>query len=194
MRHCGTFYLETSVKASLVLHSTLDPNAVADALRRSIDEERRTIFSLTGYYGSSPVLGVVTENTFRLRRRRYWRNDFAPCFYGQFYSETGGSRIEARFDLSPWTRNFMRLWLAGVTILGAPIFVTCLIDLTTGNHYISGDAVVGLIVPPAMILWGFVLPKIGRLFGLGDEQALSDFVQEILAARIEEPVHNTTKQ
>jgi hypothetical protein len=185
---------DTSVKTSLVLHSALAPNAVADALRRSIDEEQRTFFSLTGYRGSSPVLGVITDNTFRLRRRRYWRNDFAPCFYGQFHSESGGSRIEAHFDMSPWTRNFMRLWLAGVTILGGPIFVLCLIDLTTGSHYTSGDARVGLIVPPAMILWGFVLPKIGRLFGSGDEQILSEFVQQTLAARIEEPVHIATMQ
>jgi hypothetical protein len=163
-------------------------------LRRSIDEERRTFFSLTGYRGSFPVLGVVTDNTFRLRRRRYWRNDFAPCLYGQFHSESGGSRIEAYVDLSPWTRNFMRLWLVGVTLLGGPIFVLCLIDLTTGSHYTSGDARVGLIVPPALILWGFVLPKIGRLFGTGDEQVLSGFVQKTLAARIEEPFHITTTQ
>jgi hypothetical protein len=175
------------VRTSLVLHSTLAPNAVADALRRSIDEEQRALFSLTGYRGSSPVLGVVTDNTFRLRRRRYWRNDFAPCFYGQFRSESGGSRIEAHFDLSPLTRNFMRLWLGGVTILGGPLFVLCLIDLTTGSHYTSGDTRVGLIVFPALILWGFVLPKIGRLFGSGDEQVLSEFVQQTLAARIEEP-------
>jgi hypothetical protein len=38
-----------------------------------------------------------------------------------------------------------------------------------------------------MILWGFLLPRIGRLFGQGDEPFLLEFVQQALAARLEEP-------
>lgn len=185
------------MRTTLTLHSALAPDAVAAALRRSIDEDKKTIFSLfslTIDRGSSAVVGVVTENTFRLRRRKYRRSDFAPCLYGRFYEESGGSRIEAHFDLSPWTRAFVSLWLGGATILGGPIFVACLIDVITGRHLTSGDARVGLIVPPALILCGFVLERIGRLFGLGDEQLLSEFVEQTLAARTEEPIHVTTLQ
>ena len=171
---------------SLVLHSALAPNVVADTLRRSIDQERRTLFSLTGYRGSSPILGVVTDATFRLQRRRYWRNDFAPCLYGQVYPEWSGSLIKGYFDLSPWTKNFMRLWRWLTVILGAPMFVLFVIDLLAGSHHSSGDLWVGLTVPPALILWGFVLPRLGRLFGSRDEKALLDFVQKTLAARTEE--------
>jgi hypothetical protein len=176
------------MKSSIVLHSALTPIAVSDALRRSVDEERRTLFSLSGYRGSLPVLGEVTESTFRLQKRRFWRNDFAPHLFGQFQPEAGGSRIEAHFDVSRWTRNFMRFWLVGVALLGGPIFVLCLIDLTTGSHHTTGDARVGLIVPLALVLWGFLLPKIGRLLGRGEERFLLEFVQQTLAARIEEPV------
>lgn len=161
------------------------PIAVADALRRSIDEERRTLFSLSGYRGSCNILGEVTGNTFRLQKRRYWRNDFAPHLFGQFQPEVGGSRIEAHFDVSRWTRNFMRFWLVGVALLGGPIFVLCVIDLTTGSHHTTGDARVGLIVPLALVFWGFLLPKIGRLFGRGDERFLLEFVQRTLTARLE---------
>jgi hypothetical protein len=87
------------MKQSVILSSALTPVALADALCRSIDEERRTLFSLSGYRGSRTVLGEVTENTFRLRKRRYRRNDFAPHFYGQFQQELGGSRIEGYFDV-----------------------------------------------------------------------------------------------
>jgi hypothetical protein len=170
---------------SLVLHSALAPGALADALRRSIDEERRTLFSLSGYSGSCPVLGEVMQDTFRLQKRRYWRNDFSPQLYGKFQSETGGSRIEAQFGLSPWVRMFMRIWLIGVGAIGGPIFVLSSLDLLTGSSYLTGDSYVGLIVPPAMILWGFILPKIGRFFGQGDEQILLEFIQRTLAARIE---------
>ena len=171
---------------SLMLRSTLTPTGVADALRRSIDQEERTLFSLSGYKGSLPVLGEVTETAFRLQKRRYWRNDFAPHLYGQFEAEAGGSRIEAHFDVSRWVKMFMRIWLVGVALLGGPIFVLSALDLLTGSHHITGDSLIGLIVPPAMILWGFLLPRIGCLFGQGDEQFLLDFVQLTLAARVEE--------
>jgi hypothetical protein len=110
------------MKQSVILHSTLTPVARADALHRSIDEERRTLFALSGYRGSCPVLGEVTESTFRVQKRRYWRNDFAPHLYGEFQPEAGGSRIEAHFDMSRWVKTFMRIWLAGVVLLGGADF------------------------------------------------------------------------
>ena len=173
---------------TLTMHSALAPAALAQALYRSIDEERRTLFSLSGYKGSLPILGEVTEATFRLQRRRFWRNDFAPQLYGKFQTETGGSRIEACFDMSPWVKMFMRIWMIGVAVIGAPIFVLSALDLITGSHYISGDRYVGLIVPPAMITWGLLLPRIGRLFGQADERFLLDFIQQTLAAQVEKQV------
>ncbi len=172
----------------MVFRSALTPSAVADALRRSIDEQRRSLFSLSGYRGSLPVFGEVTENTFHLQRRRYWRNDFAPHLYGQIEAEARGSRVNAHFDVSPWVRMFMRIWLVVVALISGPIFVLSLLDLLTGSHHLTGDYVIGLIVPPAMILWGFLLPRIGRFFGRGDERFLLDFVQQTLAARLEEHI------
>lgn len=172
----------------MVFRSALAPDSVADTLRRSIDEERRTLFSLSGYQGSLPVLGEVNGTTFRLQKRRYWRNDFAPNLYGKILAEAGGSRIEAHFDLSRWVRIFMRFWLGGVLLLGGPIFVLSTLDYFTGSHHTSGDIWVGLVVPPAMVLWGFLLPRIGHWFGLGDERFLLDFVQQKLAAQIEDQI------
>jgi hypothetical protein len=88
------------MKRNVVLHSSLPPYAVADTLRQSIDEEHLTIFSLSGYRGDRPVLGKVDERTFRLQKRRYYKNSFAPFFYGQFEPEPGGTRIEGYFGRS----------------------------------------------------------------------------------------------
>jgi len=176
------------MRSPIILHSSLAPTALVDALRRSVDEERRTLFSLSGYRGSCSVLGEVRESTFRVQRRRYWRNDFAPHLYGRFQPETGGSRIEAHFDVSRWVKTFMKIWLTGAILLGAPIFVLSALDALTGSHHTTGDVRVGLIVPPALILWGFVLPRLGRMFGIGDERFLLEFVQQTLAARIEQTV------
>jgi len=100
-----------------VLHSALTPNAVADALRSSIDEER---------------------------------------------------------------------WLAFAVLVGTPIFVRTVTDIVTGSHYMSGDKWVGLLVPPGLVLFGTVLPKVGRLLGKSNERFILEHVQNTLAARIED--------
>jgi hypothetical protein len=170
-----------------VLHSALVPNAVADALRRSIDEKHWTLFSLSGYRGNRPLLGDVGEDTFTLQKRRYRRNDFAGRLYARFEPEPGGTRIEAYFDAPRWARYFMRAWLAFAVFVGTPIFAVTLIDMVAGSHYMRGDLWVGLVVPPGLVLFGAVLPRVGRLLGKADERFMLEHVQNTLAARIEEP-------
>jgi hypothetical protein len=174
-------------KIAVVFHSSLAPVTAADALRRAIDEERWTIFSMSGYKGDRPVLGEVSENKFRLRRRRCWRNDFAPHFYGRFHSERGGTRIEGYFGLSSWVMTFMRLWLGFVVLCGGLIFVLTILDLTTQSHFVSGDRWVGITVFPALLAFGILLPRVGRLLAKSDERIISEYLQHTLAARIEEP-------
>jgi hypothetical protein len=173
------------MKPTIVLHSALTTVALADALHCSIDEESSTVFSLSGFRGSRPVLGEVNEVSFRLQKRRYWRNDFAPNFYAQVQPESGGSRIEGYFDVSRRVKLTMRLWLVLAVLIGAPLFVAAVRELTAGA---SGSVWIGMLVPPALILWAFVLPKLGRLLGRGEERFLLEFVQQTLAARLEEPV------
>lgn len=173
-----------------VLHSARAPSAVADALRRSIDEKCWTLFSLSGYRGNRPLLGKVCENTFTVQKRRYSRNDFAGHLFARFEPEANGTRIEAYFDAPPWARYFMRIWLAGAVLIGTPIFVGTVIDMITGGHYMSGDNWVGLVVPPVLVLYGTVFPKIGRLFGKAGRRFILEHVQNTLAARIEE--HEST--
>ncbi|MGA2204972.1 MAG: hypothetical protein ABSG40_23795 [Terriglobales bacterium] len=168
-----------------VLHSALDPSSVPEVLRLSIDEERRTLFSMSGYQGDRPVLGKVDGNTFILQKRRYSRNDFAGRFYERFEPEVGGTRIEGHFDSPPWAKWFMRIWLAGVILLGSPVFVMTVIDIVRGTHQMGDGRWIGLIVPPAMVLFGIILPKLGRLLGKRDEQYILDHVRNTLAARSE---------
>jgi hypothetical protein len=169
-----------------VLHSALAPNAVADTLRRSIDEQRWTPFSLSGYKGNLPLLGEVTENTFKVQKRKYYRNDFAGQLYARFEGEPGGTRIEGYFDYPPWARYFMRIWLAFAVLVGTPLFLGALSDRVTGSHYMNGDNWVGLLVPPMLVLFGTVLPKFGRLLGKSNERFMLEHIQNTLAARIEE--------
>ena len=70
-------------------------------------------------------------------------------------------------------------------MIGGPIFVLTLADVVTGRRDTSGEHWVGLLVPPAMVSWGFLLPRIGLLFGGGEERFILEFLEHTLAARIE---------
>jgi hypothetical protein len=171
-----------------ILHSALAPDAVSDALRREVDEEQWTVFSLSGFRGNRPLLGEIEGNSFRLRKRRYSRNDFAGQFYARFEPELGGTKIEGFFDYPRWAKYFMRVWLAAAVVIGAPIFVMTLTDVVYGTHHMSGDLSVGLLVPLGLILFGLVLPRIGRLLGKRDERFILHFLQNTLVARMDLPV------
>src|ERR1035437_1167313 len=88
----------------VILHSALAPNAVGEVLRRSIDEEHWTLFSLSGYRGERPILGEVGKNTFRLQKRRYSRNDFTGHFHARFEPESGEQESRAT-SMLPAGRN-----------------------------------------------------------------------------------------
>jgi len=51
---------------------------------------------------------------------------------------------------------------------------------------------VGLAVPPAMFAWGFLLPRIGRFFGRGEERFLLEFIEHALVASLEQNVSSET--
>jgi hypothetical protein len=152
-----------------------------------MDPERRTIFSLSGYRGSKPLIGWIEGNQFCLHKRRYWRNDFAPQFYGDLLPQARGTLIEGYFDVPRWTKVFMRIWLGGVLLLGGPFFVRSLLDLLRGRGYVEGDLRAGLLAPSCMVLFGILLPKLGLWLGRHEEQFILEFLQSTLVAGIANP-------
>ena len=171
-------------RISYVLHSALTPESLAEVLQHSIDPERRTFFSLSGYRGDRPLLGEVGVNTFRVQMRRYSRNDFAPHFYARFGPEKDGARIEGYFDTRPWMKYFIRVWRSFAILIGTPMFIASAIDVTTGSHYLTSDAWVGLIVSPVLVLCGVFLPKLGHLLGKVDQRFILERLQKDLRATI----------
>ena len=66
----------------------------------------------------------------------------------------------------------MRIWLTGAVLLGTPLFFSTMMDLIKGSHHMKGEVWVGLAVPPALILFGTLLPQIGRTLGNADERLI----------------------
>lgn len=89
----------------------------------------------------------------------------------------------------------MRLWLATAAVIGIPIFALTLHDAVTGTHHLNGtDLSLGLLVPPGLLLFGTVLPKIGRQLGKRDERFILRFLQKTLGGRMDDPsVHQQLK-
>lgn len=81
----------------------------------------------------------------------------------------------------------MRIWLGMAVLIGTPIFVETVMDITTGSHHMGGDRWVGLLVPPGLVFFGTVVPRLGRLLGKKDERFILEHVQNTLSARVEEP-------
>jgi hypothetical protein len=79
----------------------------------------------------------------------------------------------------------MRIWLILVIAGGTPIFILCLKDILTGSASVSGDRYVGVVVPPGMVLFGLLLPRIGRWLAKNEESYILEFLQSTLPARIE---------
>jgi hypothetical protein len=164
------------------LHTDFDAEECRRRLVGGVDPEKRTIFSLSGYKGSKPVIRWFDGYQFYLHKRRYWHNSFAPLFFGNLVSRDHGTTIEGYFDMPRFAKTFMRIWTAGVVLLGSPIFALTLVDLLKGSHHTEGSAAVGLLVPPGMVLFGLFMPKVGLWLSRNEESFIVEFLRENLLA------------
>ncbi len=169
--------------ATVRLESALTLDECLQRLDESIDPKCLSLFSLSGYAGDRPVIGQIDGTSVVLFKRRYWRNDFAPNFYGILIPNGSGTLIEGHWGSSPWVKMFMRIWLIFVAAIGVPIFFLSAKDLLTGSHTVSGDLWVGIFVPPALLLYGWLLPKLGLLFSYGDKDVILSVLEDALAAQ-----------
>lgn len=156
----------------------LSPDNCLRQLREQTDQAELTIFSFSGYKGSKAVLLTSDGHEFKLWKRRYYHNSFAPIFFGILEAQSRGTLIRGHFDMHRLVKLFMMIWLGFATLIGTPLFVQTL----AGDMH--GDNWVGLIVPPALVLWGILLPEFGRWMGRSEERYLLDFLETTLVARL----------
>lgn len=169
----------------VALHSDVSISECRNRISNAIDTPRWTLFSLSGYEGSRPVLGKIDGDRIRLEKRRYYRNSFAPYFYATLSAQEHGTRIEGHFDSPPLVKVFMWIWLAFVLAIGIPLFILSLKDIFLKTDAGSGDPIIGVLVPPVLIVFGILLPKIGKWFARSEEGFILNFLQRILPARLD---------
>lgn len=168
-----------------VLQSPLAQEEAIRRLRAAIQESGMGMFRV-GDWGSAQFYGEIDDNKIELRKRRsfFFRNDFAPHLFAELIPIAGGTKIEGHFDVSSWVSGFMKVWMVFVAVVGGIVFVSCLTDILSGHRFDErgGDAMVGIIVPPAMLLFGLLLTRIGYYFSFWQENELLEFLKATLTA------------
>jgi hypothetical protein len=165
--------------------SLLTNLATDECLRRitaAIDRERLTLFSFSGFGGSKPILGRVGKNTFRLRKRRFYRNSFAPFFYGQVSPFNSGSLIEGHFGMHPFVKVFMGIWFSGVILIGGSISLRTVIEIIRNGYGGKENQWLGVGIFPIMLTFGVLLIASGKWLGKSEEANILKFLQETLQA------------
>jgi hypothetical protein len=146
-------------------------------LREATDIGEQTPFSFSGYKGSKPVLSEFDGNSFKLWKRRYYRNAFAPFFRGALIREERGAHIEGRFG-----KNTLAFILTPIVAGIVLLFVVPQLISAYPGHAPSvtwSDALIILLI-------GICGPKAGELIGKNEERSLRDFLETTLAATPDE--------
>jgi len=169
---------------TIFLQSVFGADQCVARLREATDEQHRTLFSFSGYRGSKPVLSRVDGYNFQLQKRRYYRNDFAPNFYGVVVPWGSGARIEGRFGPPRWSQFFLRIWLGFAVLISIPVGISALHNAADhGLHH--ADAYVGLLISLVLILAGLLAPRFGDWLGRNEKAFLLQFLETSLGARPE---------
>jgi len=143
-------------------------------------------FTFGDFRGDEQFFGKIDGDRIEIRKRKswFWRNDFAPHLYAVLSPAGSGARIVGHFGVGSRVSLFMKLWMGLLIILGGPRLVTSIIQMSNGYRFEKdGDAMVGMIVFPAMLVFGFLLPRIGYYFAFWHERELLDFAKNTLAAK-----------
>jgi len=170
-------------KRMIVLQSSLSADQCLERLRINTDEQRRTLFSLSGYQGKNPVLSRIEGDSIRLQKRRYYRNDFAPNFFGTIRVWGSSSRIAGYFGPPRWALIFMRIWVGAAVLFTLPIAFVSLGKILAGKPE-AGDYV-GLFVPVVVVGFAMFLPRFGDWIGRNEKTFLLQFLETTLAAKRE---------
>jgi hypothetical protein len=92
---------------------------VAERLRAVVGDKPSFWKSLfTGWWSrdptSPPLIGIVDDDSFRVRRDIRYQNSFLPLVWGRFTSTPTGTRVNVIMFIHPLVALFMVFWLGTV--------------------------------------------------------------------------------
>ena len=172
---------------SVTFDSALAPEAVRDALLRSISTQGLPLYLEPWFYRmhrkedrTRPVWGVVETQRFRLRRSS--GGVYAPNFYATWQPQSGGTRIDGYFDLGPMERLSLRIAVVVALTLSVAGVLLNTFDLTRGTHF-TNDPQFGLVLSFLSAPFCFGFYRFVQWRGSRVDDRLLTFIETALAAR-----------
>lgn len=167
-------------RADLSIHTNLPVFECAYRLRVAVDEPHWSLFSLSGYAGSKPVIGTVDGTEIRLQQRSRIRHPWEAIFLdARLVPDQSGTRIEGRFRRRRSQVIFMSLWTTFAVVVGGGLFVFASMELVAPAGRVSGTPWVGIAIP--LIFWTAVAIYLWR--GRRERRFLAKFVRETVGAK-----------
>jgi hypothetical protein len=146
-------------------------------LAACVDVERLA-FSWSGYAGSKPMLGKLRDTNFRLQRRRFYRNSFAPFYYGRFVAAGRDTKIEGELRMRTDVKIFMVVWFSFLAV----VFLIMAVTVLAGRANAQNNPALGIVIPAGMAVFGVALIKFGRWLGRGEERDIVAFLKSTFGA------------
>lgn len=131
--------------------------------------------------GPSPVIGSIQGREIQLRKRRSFRNDFAPTFHATLAAQDPGARVDGYFSTRVPINILMPIFLLVTIAVGIPVFLFSLRQINAGQT----AGYIGLILPPALLVLGIVLWITGKRTSQTEQRSILNFLQITLIAHIE---------
>ncbi len=133
-------------------------------------------WTMSGYAGSKDILAKVSDNGFRLQKRRTHRNSFAPFFFGHFKPVDGGTLIEGEFKLHPATRVFGAVWFSLLLLFAIGVL------MVTPDAKTPSARMPLLGVAALMGAFGVCLLMFGQRLARGEQGVILEFLKHSFEA------------
>ena len=182
------FDILNMTNSQITLHS---PYSIKECIEKIDNSLEKSLFS---QYGSKPLAGKVSYKSLQIRKRIDYRNSFQTIFSAKMMPSSSGTEITGKMGLHPFAKKFSIFWIVGVFLLGGPPFLMTLIDAVRNGYYSANHSIVGFIVFPAMIIFAFVVFKVGKRFSESEANFIIESLTNILSAKIIEPVEQPASQ
>jgi len=128
-------------------------------------------------WDGATVIGSVGENSFRLRKRIFYRNSFQASLSGKLIDDNGETRLHCRVGLHPFVTAFLAVWI-GVVLIGC---IAMIVSLASGA--IPANQWPQAAIPFLMLAGGFAILKVGQYLSRDEADFLVDFLRKTLEAR-----------
>ena len=130
----------------------------------------------------SGVVGGIDGDSFRIRKKIYYRNSFQQYLYGQLSDAGGGTRIHGE------TREMNLKWIVyaacGVTGLALLVVLVVMLQHRAELHDVPLVLLIGpALVIPLLAAIGVGAVALGRRLARSEHQYLIDFLERTLEAR-----------